>query len=66
MYVFCKYVSFSGYGDLTSGNNNVGCVDLLNTIQQRVKPKYHVCGHIHEGMNCNKISILMYDVGTAI
>lgn len=26
-----------------------GCVDLLSTVQQRVKPKYHVFGHIHEG-----------------
>jgi len=27
-----------------------GCVDLLHTIQTRVKPKYHIFGHIHEGM----------------
>lgn len=38
-----------GHGDLTGGNNNVGCVELLNTIQKRVKPKFHVFGHIHEG-----------------
>ncbi|XP_062610153.1 metallophosphoesterase MPPED2-like isoform X2 [Saccostrea cucullata] len=37
-----------GHGDLTGGNNNVGCVELLNTVQKRVKPKYHVFGHIHE------------------
>ncbi|XP_045171224.2 metallophosphoesterase MPPED2-like isoform X2 [Mercenaria mercenaria] len=29
--------------------DHVGCVDLLNTVQTRVKPKYHVYGHIHEG-----------------
>lgn len=38
-----------GHGDLTGGNNNVGCVELLNTVQKRVKPKFHVFGHIHEG-----------------
>ncbi len=27
-----------------------GCVELLNTVQKRVRPKYHVYGHIHEGM----------------
>ena len=27
-----------------------GCVDLLHTIQTRVRPKYHIFGHIHEGM----------------
>jgi Icc-related predicted phosphoesterase len=43
----------SGHGDLTGGNNNVGCVELLNTVQKRVKPKYHVFGHIHEGKNSN-------------
>lgn len=24
-------------------------MELLTTVQQRVKPKYHVFGHIHEG-----------------
>lgn len=38
-----------GHGDLTGGNNNVGCVELLNIVQKRVKPKFHVFGHIHEG-----------------
>lgn len=27
---------------------NVGCEDLLNRIQE-IKPKIHVCGHIHSG-----------------
>lgn len=42
-----------GHGDLTGGNNNVGCVELLNTVQKRVKPKFHVFGHIHEGYGVN-------------
>lgn len=38
-----------GRGDLNWRGERSGCVDLLHTIQSRVKPKYHVCGHIHEG-----------------
>ncbi|XP_052799897.1 metallophosphoesterase MPPED2-like isoform X2 [Mya arenaria] len=29
--------------------DHVGCVDLLRTVQSRVKPTLHVYGHIHEG-----------------
>ena len=36
---WCKHLLYSA-----------GCVDLLHTIQTRVKPKYHVFGHIHEGL----------------
>lgn len=25
-----------------------GCAELLNTVEYRVKPKYHVFGHIHQ------------------
>lgn len=35
-------------GDRTSMGQNVGCVDLRDSITQRIKPRYHVCGHIHE------------------
>lgn len=38
-----------GYGDKMYSDKNVGCVELLTTIQNRVKPKYHIFGHIHEG-----------------
>ena len=38
-----------GYGDLTNTNQRAGCLELLNTIRFRVKPKYHIYGHIHEG-----------------
>ncbi|KAL8602850.1 hypothetical protein ACOMHN_056344 [Nucella lapillus] len=34
------------YGD-RSGAGRAGCVELLNTVVQRVKPLYHVFGHIH-------------------
>jgi hypothetical protein len=36
-----------GRGDATP-DGVVGCVDLLQTIQSRVKPAVHVCGHVHE------------------
>ncbi|XP_070534012.1 metallophosphoesterase MPPED2-like [Ptychodera flava] len=38
-----------GHGDKTMSEQRAGCVELLNTIQKRVKPKYHIFGHIHEG-----------------
>ncbi|CAB4065127.1 Metallophosphoesterase domain-containing protein 1,Metallophosphoesterase MPPED2 [Lepeophtheirus salmonis] len=38
-----------GYGDHCSTGVRAGCVELLNTVQRRVKPKYHIYGHIHEG-----------------
>lgn len=38
-----------GLGDLTVGGEKTGCKDLLDEILKRVKPKYHVFGHIHEG-----------------
>lgn len=37
-----------GHGDLCSSGVRAGCVELLNTVRLRVKPKYHVFGHIHE------------------
>ena len=38
-----------GYGDRCATGVRAGCVELLNTVQKRVKPKYHIYGHIHEG-----------------
>ena len=35
-------------GDQTDIGEHVGCLDLLDAIE-RVKPKLHVFGHIHEG-----------------
>ncbi|CAJ0959746.1 unnamed protein product, partial [Mesorhabditis belari] len=42
-----------GHGDLMANGQRMGCVELLNTVAKRVKPKYHVYGHIHEGYGCS-------------
>ena len=36
-------------GDYTRRGEHAGCVDLLDQIQNRIKPLYHCFGHIHEG-----------------
>ena len=33
--------------DKTVSGDHVGCEDLLNTVKT-IKPKVHICGHIHE------------------
>lgn len=38
-----------GHGDFCVRNRHVGCVELLSVVQNRVRPRYHVFGHIHEG-----------------
>ena len=36
-------------GDRTARGVNAGCVDLLDEVTNRIRPKAHVFGHIHEG-----------------
>ncbi len=38
-----------GFGDRCCTGVRAGCAELLTTVQKRVRPKYHVYGHIHEG-----------------
>ena len=38
-----------GHGDLCKSGLRAGCLDLLDELQSRVKPKFHCFGHIHEG-----------------
>ncbi|KAG7343145.1 metallophosphoesterase domain containing protein [Nitzschia inconspicua] len=38
-----------GRGDMTLHSGHFGCQDLLQEIQQRVRPRLHIYGHIHEG-----------------
>ena len=37
-----------GQRDQTFDGIRSGCVELLTTVRERVKPRYHVFGHIHE------------------
>lgn len=49
-----------GHGDLCCSGVRAGCVELLATVQQRVKPKYHVFGHIHEGYGITSDGSVIY------
>lgn len=37
-----------GFGDRVA-SGRTGCADLLLAIQERIRPSFHVFGHIHEG-----------------
>ncbi len=37
-----------GVGDMTAHRRAVGCEELLKAVE-RIQPKLHVFGHIHEG-----------------
>ncbi|VDK79440.1 unnamed protein product [Litomosoides sigmodontis] len=41
-----------GHGDMLPTGLRVGCVELLNSVVKRIRPKYHVFGHIHSGYGC--------------
>ncbi|TDH67773.1 hypothetical protein CCR75_006567 [Bremia lactucae] len=41
-----------GHNDLV-GHQHVGCADLLREVEDRVEPKLHVFGHVHEGYGCS-------------
>merc|ERR1712146_771157 len=39
----------AGHGDLIDECGRAGCVDLLAEVTERVRPLYHVFGHVHDG-----------------
>jgi Icc-related predicted phosphoesterase len=41
--------------DKTLNNINTGCENLLKEIQERIKPLYHIFGHIHEAYGVEKV-----------
>lgn len=47
-----------GHGDLAPGARNAGCIDLLGAIRL-VKPRLHVCGHIHEGHGVTRSDVAL-------
>uniref|UniRef100_A0A0A9WZK3 Metallophosphoesterase domain-containing protein 1 n=1 Tax=Lygus hesperus TaxID=30085 RepID=A0A0A9WZK3_LYGHE len=49
-----------GHGDLCCSGVRAGCVELLSVVQKRVKPKYHVFGHIHEGYGITTDGSIIY------
>ncbi|XP_071057439.1 metallophosphoesterase domain-containing protein 1 [Onthophagus taurus] len=49
-----------GHGDLVCSGIRAGCVELLTTVQERVKPKYHIFGHIHEGYGVSSDGKIIY------
>lgn len=48
-----------GVLDRTSLGQQVGCEDLLEKIRT-VKPKYHICGHIHEAYGAYAVGGTQY------
>jgi Calcineurin-like phosphoesterase len=38
-----------GRGDFTGRSGRAGCLDLLRHVQDRIRPRLHVSGHIHQG-----------------
>lgn len=49
-----------GHGDLCCSGTRAGCVELLSTVQKRVKPRYHVFGHIHEDYGVTSDGEIIY------
>jgi Icc-related predicted phosphoesterase len=41
------------HGDQTIGGEHVGCQDLLEFVE-RIRPKLHIFGHIHEGYSLTR------------
>jgi len=42
-----------GRKDKCSTNTRAGCYDLLQIVQNHVKPRVHIFGHIHEDYGCS-------------
>lgn len=50
--------------DMTSRGRPVGCRDLLKAVTERIKPKYHVFGHIHYSHGVSKVKETTYINGS--
>lgn len=49
-----------GHRDLAHSGTRAGCPLLESEIVSRIKPKYHICGHIHEGYGIEEDSGTTY------
>lgn len=49
-----------GQGDMLDTTERVGCVNLLQEIQDRVRPRVHVFGHIHHSYGITSDYVTTY------
>ena len=49
-----------GYDEVERKDDFSGCLDLYEAISQRIKPKYHVFGHNHEGYGMTTDGVTKY------
>jgi predicted phosphohydrolase len=49
-----------GFNDLCCSGVRAGCVELLSTIQKRVKPRYNIFGHVHESYGLSSDGKVIY------
>lgn len=49
-----------GYGDMTARGERVGCEELLQQIQNRIKPILAVSGHLHEDHGIRSDGVTTY------
>ncbi|XP_028411403.1 metallophosphoesterase domain-containing protein 1-like [Dendronephthya gigantea] len=49
-----------GRGDSTFDETPAGCANLLDIVQNHVKPRYHIFGHIHEGYGSSSDGVTTY------
>ena len=50
-----------GIGDLTRSGKHLGSKDLLSAIR-RIKPQYHIFGHVHESYGLFKEKINNFEI----
>lgn len=55
----CGGESFVGY-------EHTGCKVLLNVIEKNIRPRFHVCGHIHEGYGRYELEGGITSINTSI
>lgn len=49
-----------GFNDLCCSGVRAGCVELLSTVQKRVKPMYNIFGHVHESYGVSSDGKVVY------